>query len=74
MTTMLIAFGVFLLVIVMMAIGVLLGRKAIAGSCGGLSNVGIDKECNCDVACDSHRLYQISEPSPKNSDDKPFYP
>lgn len=74
MITMLIAFCVFLLVIVMMAVGVLIGRKAIAGSCGGLSNVGIDKECNCDVACDRHRLYQIPEPSLKNSDDKPFSP
>ncbi|WP_102525524.1 (Na+)-NQR maturation NqrM [Vibrio tapetis] len=65
MATLLVTFGVFLLVIVLMAIGVLMGRKSIAGSCGGLNNVGIEKECNCEVTCDSHRLYQISEPSVK---------
>ncbi len=65
MVTLLVTFGVFLLVIVLMATGVLMGRKSIAGSCGGLNKVGIEKECNCEETCDSHRLYQISEPSRK---------
>ena len=29
-----------------MAIGVLLGRKPIKGSCGGMSALGIDKACD----------------------------
>lgn len=62
MATLLITFGVFLSVIVLMAAGVLMGRESISGSCGGLSTVGIEKECNCEQACDKHRLYQISEP------------
>lgn len=41
----LIAFGVMLLVVAGMAIGVMAGRKPIAGSCGGIANLGIEKEC-----------------------------
>ena len=46
----------FSLFIGLMAVGVLFGRKPIAGSCGGLANVGINGDCkicgkkpgNCD--------------------------
>lgn len=58
-----IAFFVFLLVIVAMAVGVIFGRKRIQGSCGGLSNVGVEKSCDCETVCDEHQtLYQIQEP------------
>ena len=63
MTTIFITFGVFLIVILLMAIGVILNRKTIQGSCGGLNNVGVEKVCNCEEVCDEHKLYQISEPS-----------
>ncbi|MDO5103385.1 MAG: (Na+)-NQR maturation NqrM [Lautropia sp.] len=43
--TWLIAFVVMLLVVAGMAIGVMAGRKPIAGSCGGIANLGIDKVC-----------------------------
>lgn len=36
MTTFLMVFGVFLVFFVAMSIGVLMGRKPIAGSCGGV--------------------------------------
>ncbi|KRW62164.1 (Na+)-NQR maturation NqrM [Pseudomonas sp. TTU2014-080ASC] len=39
-------FVVMLLVVGMMAIGVMMGRKPIAGSCGGIANLGIEKECS----------------------------
>ncbi|MCA2018801.1 (Na+)-NQR maturation NqrM [Vibrio tritonius] len=55
---------VFLAVIAMMAIGVMFKRKSIQGSCGGLSTIGVEKECNCETTCENHRqLYQIQEPS-----------
>ena len=53
MFTFLITFGVFLLVIAGMAIGVIFHRKSISGSCGGLGAVGIEKECNCPEPCDA---------------------
>ncbi|PJK08558.1 ApbE family protein [Lysobacteraceae bacterium NML120232] len=39
------AFVVLLLVVAGMAVGVMAGRKPIAGSCGGIANLGIEKEC-----------------------------
>ncbi len=47
MLTWLLAFFVLLLVVIAMAIGVIAGRKPIAGSCGGLANVGLDTACAC---------------------------
>lgn len=34
-----------LAVVGLMAVGVMFGRRPIAGSCGGLKNLGIDGEC-----------------------------
>ncbi|MUK31304.1 (Na+)-NQR maturation NqrM [Aliivibrio fischeri] len=65
MSTVLITFGAFVLVILLMALGVIFGRKEIQGSCGGLNNVDVDKVCNCETTCDEHKLYQISEPTDK---------
>lgn len=45
MTTILFAFGLMLLVVAAMALGVLFGRQPIKGSCGGMGALGIDAEC-----------------------------
>ncbi|PSW26391.1 hypothetical protein C9J19_17150 [Photobacterium phosphoreum] len=63
MTTFLLTLGIFLAVILAMAIGWFVKRQTISGSCGGLANVGVNKECNCDEPCDEHKLYQIQEPN-----------
>lgn len=42
----LIVFLTMLLVVFGMSIGVIMGRKPIAGSCGGIANLGIEKECS----------------------------
>lgn len=42
----LVSFIVMLLVVAGMAVGVMAGRKPIAGSCGGIANLGIEKECS----------------------------
>ena len=62
--TYVISFMVFLVVVVLMAIGVILKRQAIKGSCGGLATIEIERECNCVEICDEHArvLYQIQEP------------
>jgi hypothetical protein len=44
--TFLVVFLTMLLVVGMMAVGVMMGRKPIAGSCGGIANLGIEKECS----------------------------
>lgn len=43
----LITFGVFLAVVVAMAIGYIFQKKTISGSCSGLGSIGIEKECDC---------------------------
>ncbi len=42
--TWVLVFVVMLLVVLAMAIGVIMGRKPIAGSCGGIANLGIEKQ------------------------------
>ncbi|MFL1585775.1 (Na+)-NQR maturation NqrM [Stutzerimonas stutzeri] len=44
--TWLLVFLVMVLVVAGMAIGVIMGRKPIGGSCGGIANLGIEKECS----------------------------
>lgn len=60
----LISFATFLVVMVLMAIGIMLKRQAIQGSCGGLASIEIERECNCVETCDEHArvLHQIQEP------------
>jgi len=42
----LLVFLIMLLVVLGMASGVLMGRQPIAGSCGGIANLGIEKACS----------------------------
>ncbi|WP_354004733.1 (Na+)-NQR maturation NqrM [Vibrio stylophorae] len=45
-----------------MAIGVIFKRAPIQGSCGGLSQIGVSRVCNCKTSCNAPRLYHIQEP------------
>ncbi|HRQ57354.1 MAG TPA: (Na+)-NQR maturation NqrM [Azoarcus taiwanensis] len=47
----LVTFFVMALAIVGMAIGVIAGRKPIAGSCGGMNKMGIECQAGCDKPC-----------------------
>lgn len=49
MTTLLLAFILLSLVITAMAIGVILGRKPISGSCGGVGAALGEKDYQCDI-------------------------
>ncbi len=51
----LLTFVLMLIVFVAMAIGYIVQRKTIAGSCGGLSAVGIEKACDCDNPCEKRK-------------------
>lgn len=50
--TFIITFFIMLVVVGLMAIGYIIKKKSIKGSCGGISNLGMDKVCNCEKPCD----------------------
>ncbi len=49
------AFILFLLAFFGMALGYIVKRKSIQGSCGGLGSIGIEKECDCPEPCDARK-------------------
>ncbi|MDO6486658.1 (Na+)-NQR maturation NqrM [Colwellia sp. 6_MG-2023] len=50
-----ITFGFFLVVGAAMAVGYIFQNKTLAGSCGGLASVGIEKDCNCENPCEKRQ-------------------
>lgn len=55
MQTFILTAMIFLIVAVAMSIGYIVQRKTIAGSCGGLGSVGIDKVCSCENPCEKRK-------------------
>lgn len=55
MTIFLLTLAFFLIVVVGMAVGYIFQQKSLAGSCGGLGTLGIDKACNCDNPCEKRQ-------------------
>lgn len=49
------AFILFLIAFVGMALGYIVKRKSLQGSCGGLGAMGIEKECDCPEPCDARK-------------------
>lgn len=48
-------FAIFLLVIFGMSLGVLIKRKRLQGSCGGIAALGLEKVCDCPEPCDARK-------------------
>jgi hypothetical protein len=48
----LITFGVIVLLVLLMAVGVIFGRKPIAGSCGGYKAIDVECAAGCKNPCD----------------------
>lgn len=46
MLTVVLAFVLMLVLVAAMAVGVLMGRKPISGSCGGMSALGMEVACD----------------------------
>ena len=57
MTLFLITFGVIAVVMVIMAIGVIFGRQAIKGSCGGSGGA----ECVCTEKCEKRKKLEAAQ-------------
>ena len=58
LTLLIASFVAFLLAVGLMALGVIAGRSAITGSCGGLGNIpGVSSDCGgtCRRACPRRR-------------------
>ncbi|MDP3090510.1 MAG: (Na+)-NQR maturation NqrM [Nitrospira sp.] len=51
MTIFLVTFLVMGIAILAMAVGVLVGRNPIGGSCGGLERIGLECDAGCDKPC-----------------------
>jgi uncharacterized protein len=48
----LVTFGVIVLLVLLMAVGVLFGRKPIAGSCGGYKAIDVECAAGCKDPCE----------------------
>lgn len=73
MAMVLISLFVFGLVMILMAVGVLLGKKPIKGSCGGLGSLGLGQACDI---CGGTRVESaMDEPSEASlaDSDKLYY-
>ena len=58
MSTFVLAFLFFLIVVVAMSVGYIVQQKTISGSCGGLGVLGIEKACDCPEPCDRKKARQ----------------
>lgn len=50
-----ITFILMMTVVLIMSIGYILQKKKIKGSCGGISDLGLEKVCDCDEPCDKRK-------------------
>lgn len=57
----LITFAFFVMVILAMAIGYMVKRKEIKGSCGGISALGMEKVCDCENPCDRRKAMMAKQ-------------
>ncbi|WP_435947279.1 (Na+)-NQR maturation NqrM [Dryocola sp. BD586] len=61
LTVFIATFAIFLLVVFGMSLGFIVKRKAIQGSCGGITALGMEKACNCPEPCDARKKRMARE-------------
>ena len=61
MEVILLAFGIVTLLVLLMAIGVLFGRKPIAGSCGGYKALNAECAIGCKKPCEQRKARMTIE-------------
>lgn len=54
-------FAIIAIAVIAMAIGVILGRPAIKGSCGGLNQVGLSGSCSGACSSDEREICAIKK-------------
>ncbi|AWK14295.1 (Na+)-NQR maturation NqrM [Candidatus Fukatsuia symbiotica] len=52
LTLFIVSFIFFLLITAGMSLGYLVNRKSLQGSCGGMTQLGMEKVCDCPEPCD----------------------
>ena len=72
MTMILTAFVAMLVIVAAMAVGVLMGRKPISGSCGGMSAVGMESACDV-CGGDKKKCDKESKEAASHSSEDEFY-
>ena len=72
MSTLVIVFGAMLAFVILMAIGVLMGRKPISGSCGGMAAIGMESACDV-CGGDKNKCEKESKKAADASDNADFY-
>ena len=59
MLTVVLSVVIFAVLVTAMAVGVMMGKEPIAGSCGGLNNIGMKEDCDIcggnDTLCDEEQ-------------------
>jgi len=50
-----ITFVLMLIIVTIMSVGYIFQKKKIKGSCGGISDLGLEKVCDCDEPCDKRK-------------------
>ncbi|MDP5032561.1 MAG: (Na+)-NQR maturation NqrM [Paraglaciecola sp.] len=61
MSTFILAFVFFVIVVAAMSVGYWVQKKTISGSCGGLGALGIAKACDCPEPCDRKKARMEKE-------------
>ncbi|MDX9943702.1 MAG: (Na+)-NQR maturation NqrM [Azonexus sp.] len=51
----LVTFGIIILLVLLMAVGVIFGRKPIAGSCGGYKALDVECAAGCKNPCEKRQ-------------------
>ena len=44
-----------IIIVAIMSVGYIFQKKQIKGSCGGISDLGLEKVCDCDEPCDKRK-------------------
>ncbi len=72
METFLVTFGIIVLLFLLMAVGVIFGRKPIAGSCGGYKAIDVECAAGCKDPCEKRlaRMQAQAEAQAKMQSDE----